>query len=96
MSKHTPGPWLLVEIYTSQHWAIFPAAPEGDFTNLATVHRSQIESENEANAHLIAAAPDMLEALKAFRGYLDGDLYARLKLVEEQADAAIAKAEGKL
>ena len=48
----------------------------------------------EANARLIAAAPELLEALKAFAyrfaGYLqtDDDLWSTVR-------AAIAKAEGK-
>ena len=46
------------------------------------------ESVNEANARLIAAAPDLLEALKTIVSHCD-------KYSLEKARAAIAKAEGK-
>ena len=54
---------------------------------------------DEANAHLIAAAPDMYEALKAFDQYLCAAPPDNMKLkgfAVELMDAAIAKAEGKL
>ena len=37
---------------------------------------------------------EMLEALKAFRGFREIDSSARLKMIEEQADGAIARVEG--
>lgn len=58
------------------------------------------DEEGEANARLIAAAPDTLEALKALRDAA-GKLRADLKTCPEmvgcliEADAAIAKAESK-
>ena len=96
MSKHTPGPWL-IEAQNSHTGAI------------ATVHNTtdvwvEIWSENwivtgmgpeeqSANARLIAAAPDLLEALQRAV-----DLLARYPKHDEawrQARAAIAKATGK-
>jgi hypothetical protein len=61
-----------------------------DFRNICTT--GYTEEEVEANAHLIAAAPDLYEALKAMLKYYDtpsgpADLLA-------QATAAIAKADG--
>lgn len=46
------------------------------------------DAERDANAHLIAAAPLMLDTLKVVRKYLPVP-------VQDQLDAVIAKAEGK-
>jgi hypothetical protein len=57
----------------------------------------------EANAHLIAAAPELLDALKDMHGgwkYIretHGDLYGvGWDRAQKKAEAAIAKAEGRL
>lgn len=55
-AKHTPGPWLLIGDQVCGGVGIEPcvvAEPLGDTPEQAT-----------ANGHLIAAAPDLLEALK--------------------------------
>lgn len=53
----------------------------------------------EANARLIAAAPDLLAALKVAEGYMHlwmEDFTGKQELADlEQVEAAIAKAEGK-
>jgi hypothetical protein len=46
----------------------------------------------EANAHLIAAAPDMLEALKVALAHISGDPFGTS---HNTILAAISKAEGK-
>jgi len=56
MSKHTPGPWLC-----------HPYVLDGEtfiFNNSGTEHIADVVSE--ANAQLIAAAPDLLEALQLY------------------------------
>jgi len=66
-SKHTPGPWMAAEM--------------GVIANGLTTHGnfyvcSLIDPNNEedkANARLIAAAPDMLEALKLAYGRIKHD-----------------------
>jgi len=56
--------------------------------------RYEMESAmRDADARMIAAAPDMLDALKAFPGFTD-DATVGDKWIE-QMRAAIAKAEGK-
>ena len=53
MGKHTPGPWVL-------------DADEGGWTLLAPNNYHDVCSfdAGEADAHLIAAAPDLLNALR--------------------------------
>ena len=98
-AKHTPAPW------TVPHFARPDVNCQCEYVlcdhvmgAVATVHCSgegdcpwdnpKFE-EAVANAHLIAAAPDMLEALKTLlrRGVIASSW-------EETARAAIAKAEG--
>jgi len=65
MSKHTPGPWVIrtAATYRSQVEAIDPKG-RADVVARITTPRKGAEA-SDANAHLIAAAPDMLEALEA-------------------------------
>lgn len=74
MSKHTPGPWYVIE---------------GNYTHAATINKSTKERicavefpdfkngnnghalEWQANAYLLAAAPEMYEALKNLIEWLD-------------------------
>ena len=63
MSKHTPGPWVID--WNMSRLDIFSA----DATTLvSTLRRSALSSKMDetakANARLIAAAPDLLEALR--------------------------------
>ena len=84
MVTHTPGPWTI-------QWPKFDAkivSPDG--RSLAVV-MFNARDEDEANARLLAAAPELLAALKAMRA----NLAATIDIVEcLAADAAIAKAEG--
>lgn len=83
MSKHTKGPWIAdgAQIFTSD-------------TNVAQANGYRIDRETvAANARLIAAAPELLEALEGALKLIelvmpiDGD-------VTRKARAAIAKATG--
>ena len=91
MSKHTPGPWLSNPCGLSGDFGIYPDT-EPEF-KIATLGYSGDSSETQANARLIAAAPDLLQALK--------DVLGIVRSVHEvpptratAAEAAIAKAEG--
>ena len=87
-AKHTPGPWELDTTFGRQG-LIQPvgrdypvAAVTGYYTNAG---------QTEANARLIAAAPEMLEALRDCREALRSiDATCELRVV----NAAIAKATG--
>lgn len=102
-SKHTPGPWRTSNsyghVFTGDYKVICKMADNNPLLNWA-VEGSSIE--NSANARLIAAAPELLSALKA--------LFEHCSMVhnqwgdncnQKQADAAIVagraaivKAEG--
>lgn len=94
MSEYTKGPWEKngvngVHKRVSDHYAYCIATTDGD--------------DREANARLIAAAPDLLEALKlvdentALLGESDGVEVYRATLTGREVKyirALIAKAEG--
>ena len=57
---HTPGPWTALRMHTGG-WDVFD--PRG--RDVVTVYGGGVEIESrEANARLIAAAPDLLDALQ--------------------------------
>ena len=107
MSKHTKGPWKLEEFDSG--WAIETAT--GDYY-IADVLKSNDANTHEtidaANARLIAAAPELLEALKQLQfevsinhySYEDDDdknssvTHRKLNEALKKAMGAIAKAEG--
>lgn len=87
---HTPGPWSYIGngdvVAKSDKYC-------GGEKDIASVFLT-VNDEDEANARLIAAAPDLLEALKDM---LDGHEDACTGYGEGAADkarAAIAKATG--
>lgn len=101
MAQHTPGPYS-VDVTNEVHWAdqyaIMIYAPDGK-TPVGTacdVNRTDRDDEKRANARLLAAAPDLLEALErivAINGSTGGHkaMVAEFKYI---AQVAIAKANG--
>jgi hypothetical protein len=106
-TKHTPGPWMVEPVFIAQqtcgalHFGEyrFPFKRNGD-GSCFTYSRE----EAEANARLIAAAPEMLAALKSINEWLlfgeilsnPNDVYLKQFITANNlAVAAIAKAEGK-
>lgn len=85
-AKHTPGPWLKIQDHNGT-WGIYPDAPSGKFL---------VTTDTEANACLIAAAPELLEALEAMIRYgEDGPAKGETGYdIELKAKAAIRKARG--
>ena len=67
----TPGPWL-VQFEQGGGYAVWTRQPH--IGTLATIHEEDINGEfpAKANARLIAAAPDLYEALDRFCSALDG------------------------
>lgn len=68
--KHTPGPWRLEK--GKFDWQLY--GNDGYNISSFNIYDAEIEDEPElekANAQLIAAAPEMLEALKEARNAID-------------------------
>lgn len=96
--KHTPGPWT-ARFIDAQGQPVVSA----EHYEVATCWHhcvGSIEKEALANARLIAAAPDLLEALKTCRSVIDqlmGDTDPHEEtsalVACQRASAAIAKAE---
>ncbi len=90
--KHTPGPWELDPRFPGDVQSVNPKY------EIATAwregrHRGPPSSEGVANALLIAAAPDLLEACRLLIG-ADGEGMLFSERVNK-ARHAIAKAEGR-
>lgn len=88
--SHTPGPWRVIN-----------AAPRADHTTSYLLSGHEWDNA-QANARLIAAAPDLLAALDSILSVSDHDGYGArtdaqipmLRAALAQARAAIAKAKG--
>ena len=83
--KNTPGPWRYCK--TNEGHMIAGAKPG----YLAEV-RDCGSGDVEANARLIAAAPELLEALTEIVAAADGDGWKQLDATFARPRAAIAKA----
>ena len=85
MSKHTPGPWN----YKSPLEVV---GSDGTTIKLIGLTHAQYETD-EANARLIAAAPELLEALQLLSASLPLNHKVDSKVVAK-CRSAIAKAKG--
>ena len=96
-TSHTPGPWETQELEYSfrvvDHRAMkFNNSRICDVQHWSAGIRGPDREEARSNARLIAAAPDLLEALKEL---LDQDDHGQDEIwVRNKARAAIAKATG--
>lgn len=103
-AKHTPGPWSYAPAVPGAQRCFYIAGNQD--ANNREVDIGTVEGgyySCEANARLIAAAPDLLEALIDTLDFLerhsnrwDGVNGKHPQVVVTAARAAIAKAEGKL
>lgn len=94
-AKHTPGPWTFSRSDQFGDARFYVAQADGapytpHYSDVATLIAETVPSERvsiqEANARLIAAAPELLEALKDLMAMYGGPFL--------QGEAAISKAEG--
>lgn len=92
--RYTPGPWSADQIAMTKDWVITRVCP-GNLDKydrppfVDNFARLEPPYDCEANARLIAAAPELLEALEALIPHWRGDA----KLFDRACDA-IAKAKG--
>ena len=109
VSKHTQGKWMAVHnswaistVYADHNKVIAECPIDGSVTEDS---QDVLEPIKEANALLIAAAPDLLEALRECITdpgavcFVRRDMHPeymdrRLNYISDQARAAIAKATG--
>ena len=105
MSKHTPGPWakhnpsnptqtaLIVRELPNHKRTVVAVIPDHlQFGNAAVTDWLEMES----NARLVAAAPELLDALRNLEWAASGVEYMETEYAEQlaQARAAIIKAVG--
>lgn len=64
MSKHTPGPWAVMPPLGPGDMAVQSAHVNAGGNFYVAVLPNSPHEESDANAHLIAAAPDLLAACK--------------------------------
>lgn len=101
-AKHTPGPWIVDDEVSEDNagqptLGIYADGPEA-YGYVCGIHcgpDAELTQQDYANAHLIAAAPAMYEAIKAtldhrVKDYLDNSIEPYSLLVQ-----ALAQAEGK-
>ena len=99
-TEHTPGPWGWQVNVNDTGYAIGFLARDGQAENTLIAKTPGISNEDEANARLMASAPDLLERRDALLEALEAvmqvvDQYPFDEPEFEQAHAAIAKARGK-
>ncbi len=90
--KHTPGPWKAYKRAEPVGFAEYEIHYSDDGECVAEV------VHGEADAHLIAAAPDMYEALVSICEYWNGGPDSAVDAIEHAmvvANEALAKAEGR-
>ncbi len=105
-AQHTPGPWEHAEAGSWRNGKristeYFVRRPEDNVSIAADIIDPETSEPSEANAQLIAAAPELLEALKKLTAAFER---TGLKLYSlsgqptatDLAIAAIAKAEGRM
>lgn len=102
MTHRTPGPWKVFHPKGKAARGIGPA-PDYIVARTTPCRDAQGQHHAKANARLIAAAPDLLEALIKAREFVYGTWSSLkgavgennlVKPVLDEIDAAIAKAEG--
>lgn len=111
MSTHTPGPWKAREVYDLPSEQVDGKAGH-DYPGII-IHRDDdnipsgvcclfnITGQTRANARLIAAAPQLLEALKAIRTLYEaaansnGEVFLDESEIGRIAETALAAAQGK-
>ena len=109
MSKHTPGPWINCQAVGQR---LSSRRIISDSNKISTVvadvpdYGETSASERHANARLIAAAPDLLEALRNARSFIKNGVdlgYIRMPDADcpdsahntlPAIEAALAKARG--
>ncbi len=96
--SHTPGPWGIVQdapLNPKSRYSIGSRQPNGFAIYVCTIRTERsliLDGKETANARLIAAAPELIEACRAVvERWESGNLAEATRMCA----AAIAKAEGR-
>lgn len=92
--KHTAGPWAVTADENESEtdgWLV--VAADALFDTVANIEPQPTAGEELANARLIAAAPEMLEACRAVEFFLRGHP-GEASVIREKLKALLAKATG--
>lgn len=97
--RHTPAPWIAKE--DDEHHSSYAhiIGDKGEYIARVPLYSHELDKhrpEQEANARLIAAAPELLDALQVAVKHMNDPYPAGddLSHVLARAEAAIAKANG--
>lgn len=74
MSEHTPGPWAV-----SNQWGATQVGPPSGSVAVVTINQGVEQAQ--ANARLIAAAPELLEMVAQLASGSPGDVQAAWELI---------------
>lgn len=97
MTTFTPGPWTVEDPMEGEWWIVQANKPTYEWRTIASIPQGDMDEGFpqevvEANARLIAAAPELLKALEAL---LDIAPFAKTegdRQIHKQAQDIIAKA----
>lgn len=104
-AQHSPGPWNISRntVHSGQI-AVLHNCRNGDFLEIWSRPQLGNQDTQHANAELIAAAPELLEALNKLLSIYEeqisdeydgtGDVYEMMQAKADFARATIAKAKG--
>ena len=95
MNKHTPGPWRTYNMSKNKILKQWHIQRDDCKHDIALVSLDVAADERESVANLIAAAPELLEALKQFVDYYESMQGHKDNSVIRNGKAAINKAEGR-
>ena len=100
-TKHTPGPWEIKPEESNRNYIRIRGSLVGELYKIANVPLPDYDCERDAkecraNTRLIAAAPDLLEALQNLVDQCEQEPGWHQAPAIQSARAAIAKAEGRI
>ena len=96
-TKFTPGPWTATSYPDSLEASVLaPICGTEAIGEIAWIGENNFKTQAEANAHLIAAAPDMYVECEAALSFLQDDSKSpqRRAAMIEYLEATLAKARG--
>jgi hypothetical protein len=93
--SHTPGPWTISGLHERYVGRLIEDTPDGVPTFEAVCILRERTGQTEANARLIAAAPDLLSAAECVVEALQGPLPVDPANIVHLLSAAIRRATGK-